>query len=74
MDESKQKYPFSSFNYKVMIAGLVVLILGYILMKMETAKYGFGVLGLTVGPIIVALGFVIQFFAIMKTSKKDERN
>lgn len=74
MEDTKEKYPFSKYNYTIMLIGLAVLVLGFVLMKMETAEYGFGVMGLTLGPIVVAVGFIIQFFAIMKTQKKDERN
>jgi len=52
-----------------MIVGLVVLILGFILMTMDTEPYGFGFMGLTLGPIVVMLGFLTQFVAIFYKSK-----
>ncbi len=55
-----------------MLSGLAVLILGFIVMSMDSEPYGFGFLGLTLGPIIVMTGFMIQFFAIMHNPKKDK--
>lgn len=59
----------------IMIAGVITLIIGFIIMTMDTETHGFGFLGLTLGPIIVMLGFLIQFVAIMykpKTNSEKE--
>lgn len=53
----------------IMIAGIVVLALGFILMTMDSEPYGFGFLGLTLGPIVVMIGFIIQFVAIFYKPK-----
>lgn len=63
------KLPFSKRNYQLMIAGLVVLILGFTLMAIDKETYGFGFLGLTLGPMVVLGGFVIQIFAILRTPR-----
>jgi len=55
-----------------MLIGLLVLIVGFITMSLDTDDYGFGFMGLTLGPIIVMTGFVIQFFAILHNPKKDK--
>lgn len=69
----KRKLAFEKANYVIMITGVVVLILGFILMTMDTEPYGFGFLGLTLGPIVVMLGFLIQFVAIFyKTKSKSD--
>lgn len=70
---SKQKgLPFGKKNYRLMLAGLIVLIVGFIVMSLDSQPYGFGTLGLTIGPIIVMAGFVIQFFAILHNPGKDQ--
>ncbi|MEQ6119540.1 DUF3098 domain-containing protein [Reichenbachiella sp. MALMAid0571] len=66
------KLAFTKQNYILMVAGIVVLILGFILMSMDTEPYGFGILGLTIGPMTVLAGFIIQFFAILHKSKEDK--
>ena len=62
---NKSKLPFGRKNYIIMLVGIGVLILGFTLMSMDKEEYGFGVLGLTIGPIMVVLGFIIEFFAIL---------
>ena len=39
-------------------------------MSIDQEEYGFGFLGITLGPIIVLLGFIIQFFAIFHNSQE----
>ncbi|MFN8436335.1 MAG: DUF3098 domain-containing protein [Cytophagales bacterium] len=60
---------FGKNNYKLLIAGILVLILGFTLMSMDTAEYGFGSLGLWVGPLVIMSGFIIEFFAIFAKSE-----
>ena len=69
---SKSSLPFHKKNYRLMLIGLLVLIIGFITMSLDTEDYGFGILGLTIGPIIVMTGFVIQFFAILHNPKEDK--
>lgn len=52
-----------------MIVGIMVLLLGFLLMSIDSEEYGFGVLGLTIGPITVFLGFCIEFVAILYKPK-----
>ncbi|MDO1450920.1 DUF3098 domain-containing protein [Rhodocytophaga aerolata] len=68
--ENKSKMAFGKQNYILMLAGIAVLILGFIIMSLDKEPFGFGVLGLTVGPIIVMIGFIIEFFAILRNPKK----
>ena len=67
----KRKLAFSKVNYIIMITGVIVLALGFIIMTMDTEPYGFGFLGLTLGPIVVMLGFIIQFVAIFYNPKTN---
>lgn len=68
----ENKLPFDRTNYTIMIGGIFVLILGFVVMSLDQEEYGFGFLGLTLGPIIVMLGFVVEFFAILYRPKKDK--
>ncbi len=70
--DNKQKLAFSKVNYIIMLAGIAVLIIGFIVMSLDKETHGFGFLGLTLGPVIVILGFIIQFFAILYKPKKDK--
>lgn len=63
------KLAFGKRNYQLMALGVVVLIIGFTIMAMDKEPYGFGFLGLTLSPIIVLSGFVIELFAILYSPK-----
>jgi len=67
------KLPFGKKNYQWMIIGVVALILGFTIMTMDKEPYGFGFLGITLGPIVVLIGFVIEIFAILHTPEKETK-
>lgn len=69
---NKSKLTFEKRNYIIMLVGLGVLVLGFFIMTLDKEPYGFGFLGITLGPIVVFLGFVIQFIAIFYTPKKKD--
>jgi hypothetical protein len=58
--------PFGKGNYQLMIVGIVTILAGFLIMSLDSDTFGFGFLGLTLGPLVVAAGFVIEFFAILK--------
>jgi uncharacterized membrane protein HdeD (DUF308 family) len=59
------KLPFGKKNYQWMIIGIITLIVGFIIMTLDNKPHGFGFLGLTLGPIVVMAGFIIEIFAIL---------
>ena len=67
---NKEKLAFKKANYILMLAGIGVLSIGFFIMTLDKEDYGFGFLGITLGPIVVMTGFVIEFFAIFYKSKK----
>jgi len=70
----KNKFAFGKKNYLIMIGGVLVILIGFVIMASDSEPYGFGFLGLTLGPIVVMLGFLIQFVAIFFNDKKDPAN
>lgn len=54
-----------------MIVGVVLLAIGFTVMSMDTDPYGFGFLGITLGPIIVMAGFIVELVAILRTPKEN---
>ena len=66
----ENKLPFSKKNYQFMIAGIATLVIGFTIMSIDKEPFGFGFLGLTLGPIVVMAGFIIGIFAIVYTPKK----
>jgi len=63
--------PFGKKNYRLMLIGIAVLITGFIVMSIDSTTFGFGVLGLTIGPVIVLAGFLIEIAAILHNPKED---
>lgn len=75
--EQKPTFLFSKKNYRIMIIGLVVIAVGFILMSgggsddpnvFNEEIYSFRRIRLA--PTLVLIGFAIQIYAIMATSKK----
>lgn len=58
--------PFGKLNYRWMLIGIAVILVGFVIMSLDTEEFGFGFLGLTLGPIVVMAGFLLQFVALLK--------
>ncbi len=63
------KLAFQKINYLIMLTGIAVLILGFTLMSIDKEQYGFGFVGLTLGPVVVLSGFGIELLAILYKPK-----
>ena len=82
--KSKQKpedemvtFAFSRQNYRLIIIGIVIITLGFILMigggsdDPNVFSYKlFNFQRLTLAPILILTGYIIEIFAIMKRPKK----
>lgn len=55
-----------------MITGVLLLALGFAVMAMDSDPYGFGFMGITLSPIIVLAGFIVEIFAILYTPKEEK--
>jgi Protein of unknown function (DUF3098) len=70
---------FGKENYMWMLIGLAVLALGFFLMaggksndpKVFNADEVYSTTRITIAPILIIAGFVIEIFAIMKKSKTN---
>ena len=67
-----ERLPFGKKNYQWMIIGLITLVVGFIIMSIDKEPYGFGFLGLTLGPIVVMGGFIIEIYAILTRSEEKK--
>ncbi|MGK7388747.1 MAG: DUF3098 domain-containing protein [Candidatus Cyclobacteriaceae bacterium M2_1C_046] len=69
----KHKLAFGKKNYTFMLIGIALLIIGFVIMTLDDTRFGFGFLGLTLGPVIVMIGFIVEIFAILqKPDHKDD--
>ncbi|MBK8145767.1 MAG: DUF3098 domain-containing protein [Bacteroidetes bacterium] len=74
-----RQFLFSKENFTLMFAGLAVIVLGFILMmggkssdpKVFNESEIYSSLRITVAPILVLLGLVIEGYAIMKNLKHN---
>lgn len=64
--------PFGKKNYLLMLAGIITLIVGFFIMASDSEPHGFGFMGLTLGPIVVLIGFIIEILAILYNPQKDK--
>ena len=76
-EDSKLVFAFNRTNYIILIAGLLVLIIGFLLMVgggsddpevFSDALFGFR--RLTLAPILILMGYMIEIFAIMYRPKQ----
>jgi len=62
---------FSPGNYKLMGLGVLLVIIGFTIMRIENEVYGF--ISLYISPVIILAGYGIAGYAIVKRDfKKDE--
>jgi hypothetical protein len=66
----ENKLPFGKKNYQWMIIGVLTLTVGFIIMSLDNQQHGFGFLGLTLGPVVVMAGFIIEIYAILHRPTK----
>jgi fumarate reductase subunit D len=72
-------FPLGRENYKLMIIGLGIIVLGFILMigggsddPNVFSEDIFSFRRITLAPIIVLFGFIFQIYAIMKRPKQEQ--
>ncbi|MFK5856401.1 MAG: DUF3098 domain-containing protein [Bacteroidota bacterium] len=77
--EGKLVFAFNKTNYVILIAGLLILILGFLLMAgggsddpevFSDAMFGFR--RLTLAPILILIGYIVEIVAIMYRPKQPE--
>lgn len=54
-----------------MLIGIALIIVGFILIGLDQAPHGNGILGLTIGPIVTLAGFIFEFYAIFAKSESN---
>jgi len=80
LPEKKQTFVFGKMNYILMLAGLGVMLLGYILMMgggsddpNVFSEDLFNTRRLTISPILIIAGFILEIFAIMHRPKAKDK-
>ncbi len=68
-NSSKSSFPLDSTSIKILISGFLVMFVGFIIMTLDNEPFGFGFLGLTLGPALVLVGVIIPIFALFRPRK-----
>lgn len=64
------RFAFGPRNFRLMWIGLAVLAIGFITMMFgDKENYGEDFVGITLGPLLLVIGFGIEFAAIMVRDK-----
>jgi uncharacterized membrane protein YidH (DUF202 family) len=79
---SENRFPFTRENYKIMIIGILVIILGYVLMvggrspdpNQFHPDQVYSWRRITLAPIVIIIGFLVEVYAIMKWPKQKKEN
>ena len=81
VEDGNKRMPLSTKNYYMMLAGVIVIVIGFILMSgggdhtaTEFDESIFSFRRITLAPIVLIAGFVLEIFAIMKRFDKGGEN
>jgi hypothetical protein len=66
---SKSSFPLDSKSNLILIVGILIMFIGFFVMTLDKEPFGFGFLGITLGPILVLTGVVIPVFALFRIRK-----
>ena len=74
----KTSFAFGKENYRILIVGVVIVVIGYMLMvgggSDDPTKFDangiFSTRRITLAPIVILAGFCVVLFGIMKKSKE----
>ena len=76
-NEQKARLPLSDRNYKILAAGFALIVVGFILMagggSDDPAQFNYEMFSwrrITLAPILVVGGFVVEIYGIMKRYDK----
>ncbi len=71
ISNNKNNLPLKSADIKILLIGIMSMIVGFFIMTLDKEPFGFGFLGLTLGPIFVLLGVIIPIFSLFNKRKND---
>ncbi|MHA8073224.1 DUF3098 domain-containing protein [Aquirufa sp. HETE-40SA] len=63
---SQSNMPLGAKEIKILLLGIGIMLIGFFVMTLDKEEFGFGFLGLTLGPILVIVGIIIPVFSLFK--------
>jgi len=58
--------PLGAKDIQILLLGIGIMLVGFFVMTLDKEEFGFGFLGLTLGPILVLVGIIIPVFSLFK--------
>jgi hypothetical protein len=79
-EQNKPEFALGSENYKLLIIGFAIIIIGFLLMiggksddpNVFNASEVFSFRRITLAPIVVLFGFAFEIYAIMKKPREEQ--
>ena len=62
--ENSKKLPLDAKRIYILITGIIIMVIGLFIMTLDKEPFGFGLLGITLGPIIVLIGVFIPIYSL----------
>lgn len=71
MEKNTQKsaFPLDSKSILILVVGILIMFVGFFVMTLDKEPFGFGFLGITLGPILVLTGVIIPVFSLFSIRK-----
>ena len=66
---SQSNMPLGAKDIKILLIGIGIMLVVFFVMTMDKEEFGFGFLGLTLGPILVLIGIIIPIFSLFKLKR-----
>ena len=67
--ENSKKFPLDAKRIYILITGIIIIVIGLFIMTLDKEPFGFGLLGITLGPIIVLIGVFIPIYSLFNFKK-----
>ena len=67
--ENSKKLPLDAKRIYILITGIIIMVIGLFIMTLDKEPFGFGLLGITIGPIIVLIGVFIPIYSLFTFKK-----
>lgn len=67
--KNSKKFPLNSKSVYILVTGIIIMVIGFFIMTLDKEPFGFGLLGITIGPIIVLIGVFIPIYSLFNFKK-----
>lgn len=69
--DNKNNLPLNSKSIKILVGGILTMFVGFFVMTLDKEPFGFGFLGITLGPLLVLIGVFIPILSLFNKYLND---